>query len=70
MCLIVVSYKILHYIGGGEIVTHACFEEGGGGEGSGDMPPPGKFLNLILHSLRLILMPFWSQIYGPPNSAD
>ena len=25
---------------------------------------------LFLRSLRLIVMPFWGQIYGPQNSAD
>ena len=33
--------------------------------GSGGMPP-----QKILHSLRLILKPFWSQIYGPEKKLE
>ena len=36
--------------------------------GSGGMPPPENLL--ILHSLRLILKPFWSQIYGPEKKLE
>ena len=50
--------------GGGETVTHASVMHGILG-GSGGMPP-----QKILHSLRLILKPFWSKIYGPEKKLE
>ena len=51
-----------------------CVHESLGGSGGmaplPPLPPPPSEMFAFLYFVRLILMPFWSPIFGPRNSTD